>query len=256
MAIHYFAHIVAGEFAVVVNLEFVGIHIVDAIFALQVFAEEGESSAEDGNLVAIALEHSHQSVNALGDGQFLGDVLHHAHVEPLEQCYSLLEALLEVDLASHGSLGYLLHFIAHSGAHGEFVDTLRLNECGVHIKADESAHAAEHVVALQREVEFHLRRQLHQLRAHVVDVDGGATQREFDASPHVALWMLDALATGEAHNRVDVQSLVLDDYRCCRNLSCIEMTSDDGEDVAVFALLLHPTLVFLVVDGGEGNVHS
>ena len=149
VAIHYFAHIVAGEFAVVVNLEFVGIHIVDAIFALEVFSEEGESSAEDGNLIAIALEHSHQSVNALGDGQFLGDVLHHAHVEPLEQCHSLLETLLEVNLSSHCPLGDFLHFVAHSGSYRQFVDTLRLDERGVHIKADESAHAAEHVVALQ-----------------------------------------------------------------------------------------------------------
>ena len=61
--------------------------------------------------------------------------------------------------------------------------------------------------------------------------------------------MLYALATGEAHNRVDVESLVLDDNRRRCNLSCVEVAPDDGEDVSVFALLLHPTLVFLVVDG-------
>ena len=84
MAVDDFADIAAGEFAVIANLELVGIDVVDAVAALQVFAEIGEATAEDGNLVATALEDGHQSVGTLGNGQVLGNVLHDADVESLE----------------------------------------------------------------------------------------------------------------------------------------------------------------------------
>ena len=50
VAVNYFADIAAGQFAVVVNLQLVGIDVVDAVAALQVLAEVGEATAEDGNL--------------------------------------------------------------------------------------------------------------------------------------------------------------------------------------------------------------
>ena len=44
MTVHDFTHVAASQFAVVVNLQLVGIDIVDVIAALQVFAEIGESA--------------------------------------------------------------------------------------------------------------------------------------------------------------------------------------------------------------------
>ena len=67
VSVYYLAYVASGEFAVVVNLQLIGIDIVDAVLALQELAEICESTAEDGNLVAATLEHSHQTVYTLGD---------------------------------------------------------------------------------------------------------------------------------------------------------------------------------------------
>lgn len=58
----------SSQFAVLANLQFVGIDIVDAVFALQILPEIGESTTEDGNLVAAGLQDGHQSVDPLCDG--------------------------------------------------------------------------------------------------------------------------------------------------------------------------------------------
>ena len=82
-----------------------------------------------------------------------------------------------------------------------------MDERGVHIKTDETAHAAVHVVALKREVDAHALGELHQLSLHALPVFGITAERELDASPHVALGVHDARATREADDGVDVQSL-------------------------------------------------
>ena len=56
MSVYYLANVASCELAVVVNLQFVGINIVDAVLALQEFAEISESATEYGNLVATTLE--------------------------------------------------------------------------------------------------------------------------------------------------------------------------------------------------------
>ena len=78
MSVYYLANVASCELAVVVNLQFVGINIVDAVLALQEFAEISESATEYGNLVATTLEHCHQTVYALGDGHVGGYVFKHA----------------------------------------------------------------------------------------------------------------------------------------------------------------------------------
>ena len=55
-AIHDFAQVTAGERAVLADFEFVGIDIVDAEPLAQVFPEESETAAEDGDLVTVGLE--------------------------------------------------------------------------------------------------------------------------------------------------------------------------------------------------------
>lgn len=85
----------------------------------------------------------------------LGNVLHHAHVESFQQSHALGETLFEVDLATHGPLCDCLDLVAHACPLCQFVDTFGLDERGVHIKTDQTAHAAVHVVALKREVDTH-----------------------------------------------------------------------------------------------------
>ena len=78
VSVYYLANVASGELAVVVNLQFVGINLVDAVFALQELAEISESATEYGYLVATTFEHSHQAVYALCDRHVYGYVFKHA----------------------------------------------------------------------------------------------------------------------------------------------------------------------------------
>ena len=126
--IHNVAKIIARQFAILVNLQFVGIHVIDAKFLLKILAEIGESTTQNGNLIAASLQHTHQAVGSLGDRHVLGDVFHHAGVETLEQRHTLLETLLEIDLTTHGSRRNFRHLVAHAGTLGQLVDTLGLDK--------------------------------------------------------------------------------------------------------------------------------
>ena len=77
-SVYYLANVASGELAVVVYLQLIGIDVVDAVLALQEFAEISESTAEDGYLVAATLEHSHQTVYTLCDRHVDGYVFKHA----------------------------------------------------------------------------------------------------------------------------------------------------------------------------------
>ena len=105
----------------------------------------------------------------------LGNVLHDADVETLQQGDATGKAFLEVYFATHGTLRNSTHLGTYAIALSQFVDTLCLDECRVHIEADESAHTSEHIVLLEREVYLHLLRQLHKLRLHFLTIDGFAT---------------------------------------------------------------------------------
>ena len=54
MAVDNLSDVASRQLAVVANLQFIGIDIVDAVLALQVLAEIGEAATEDGNLIASA----------------------------------------------------------------------------------------------------------------------------------------------------------------------------------------------------------
>ena len=76
VAVDNLTDIMASQLAVLANLQFVGIDIVDTILTLQVFAEIGESTREDGYLVAAGFEYIHEPVDTLRDGQVFGNVRH------------------------------------------------------------------------------------------------------------------------------------------------------------------------------------
>ena len=157
VAVDNLAYVSSRELAVVTHLQFVGIHIVYAVLALQELAEIGKSSAEYGNLIPASLQNGHQPVHTLRDRHGVGDILHDACVKSLQQGHPACEALLEVYLAPHGALRNSPYLSTHSGPFGKLVDTFCLYERGVHIEAYQSAHAAVHVVFLEREVYLHLR---------------------------------------------------------------------------------------------------
>ena len=84
VSVHYLAHVATCQFAVLANLQFVGIDVVDTVLTLQVFTEIGESTRQDGNLIATSLQNTHQSVHTLRDGQVFGYVLHHTDIQSLQ----------------------------------------------------------------------------------------------------------------------------------------------------------------------------
>ena len=223
---------------------------------MQIFSEIGKSATQNGNLITTGLEDVHQAVDALCDGQMFGNVLHNADVESLQQGNATGETLLEVYLATHGTLRDGTHLGSHTVALGQLVDTLRLDERRVHIETDQAAHATEHVVFLEREVNLHLLRQFHQFRLHLLAVDGFATQRELYAGPHMFCGIHNAFTTCQAKNGVDVQSLVCQDTCCRLNLTGFQLSAQHHENVAVLALVAHPVFVFLVADGRETDVDT
>ena len=256
VAVHYFTHVAPRQLAVLANLQFIGVYVVDAVAALQVLTEVGESTREDGYLVATALQDGHQPVRPLGDGQVLGYILHHAHVKALQQGHPPGEALLEVYLSTHGTLGDGPYLGTHTVALGQLVDALRLYQCGVHIEADQSAHTAEHIVTLEREVYLHLLRQLHQLHLHLLAVSGLAAQRELYAGTGVLGWVLDALAPCQSQDAVYVQSLVGQYARGTLYLACLQLPAQHHQYIAILALVAHPVFVLIVTDGSEADVHA
>ena len=105
-----------------------------------------------------------------------GNILHHAHVEPFQQGHTPGKALLEVDLSTHGTLCDGPYLGTDAVALRQFVNTLGLYQRGIHIETDQAAHAAEHIILLEREVDLHLLRKFHELRLHLLTVGRFATQ--------------------------------------------------------------------------------
>ena len=138
---------IAARQASVLDLQLVGIDVVEAVFLPQVVSEVGETTGEDSRLVSHALEDGHHAFETLGDGQRMGDLLHDRDLESLEQGHAFGEAFAEVDLSPHGAFGDGAHLGADAGPFGQFVDHLGLDERGVHVEADQAAAAAVDVVA-------------------------------------------------------------------------------------------------------------
>ena len=152
MTIYDFTYITAGKFSFFVDFQFVGIYIVNSPASLQVFAEISESAREDGYFIATAFQHFHQSVGTFGDRQMFCYVLHHTHIQSLQQGHTARKTLFEVYFSAHGTLGNGFHLIAYACPNGQFVNTFRLDKRGIHIEANQSSHPSEHIIPLEREV--------------------------------------------------------------------------------------------------------
>ena len=126
-AVDDLARVASREFAVL-DLEFVGIDIVETELLAQVVAEIGETARKNRRFVSHPLQDGHHALQPFGDGQVAGDLLHDRHVEPLEQRHALREALAEIDFAAHGALGDGAHTVADARPVGQFVDHFGLDQ--------------------------------------------------------------------------------------------------------------------------------
>ena len=201
-------------------------------------------------------QNKHQTVYTFCNRHVLSNLFHYACVKSFQQSHTSCKALLEVNLSTHGTLRYGFYLVSHSCTFCKFVDAFCLYECGIHIEADESAHTTVHVVTLEREVNLHLRRDVHQFFLHGLAVFRCATERELYACLAVACRVFDAHSARKTQNGVDVQSLFRYYFRCCFDLFCRQGASYDGQDISVLALSAHPVFVFLVGYRCEADVHS
>ena len=138
---------------------------------------------------------------------------------------------------------------------GELIDALGLDERGVHIKADEPAHAAVHVVLLEGEIHAAVGGKGHELLLEGAFVFQRAPDGEFHAGADIPFRVLDAHTAGEAFDGIDIEAVAGDDLCGRLDLPGTEAAADDRKDVAVLALAAGPGLVFVVGDGLEADVH-
>ena len=75
LSVNNLAYISTRKLTVVVNLKFVSINIIYAIFALQELAKVGKSTAKNSYLVSTTLKHSHQTVHSFGNRHLIGYLL-------------------------------------------------------------------------------------------------------------------------------------------------------------------------------------
>ena len=153
---------------------------------------------------------------------------------------------------------YSGHLVINAVAAGQFVYALRLDEGGVHIEADEAAHAAVHIVLLEGEIYTHFRAHGHQVLLHGLFVIGTQETAEgkLHTGPDVLFRMHYAHAAGEALDCVYVQPVAADYIRGGLNLPCAEGSADDGEDVAVPPLPAGPCLIVFVRYGSKANADA
>lgn len=86
----------------------------------------------------------------------------------------------------------------------------------------------------------------HERRLHLVVVVGGASKRQLDTGTHVAVLTEDALATRQTADGVDIHTLLGYDMCGGAYVLCRQRPPDDGENVAVLALLIDPFLILVV----------
>ena len=195
-----------------------------------------ETTRQNSRLITHSLQNGHHSLQALGDGQLSGNVLHHALVQAFEQRHTLGEALAEVDFATHCALGDGTHLLANACTIGQLVDHLGLNQRRIHIEADQTARTAIDVVALERHIDTKFVRHLHQLRLHRVTILDRTAHRELDTRFWGASVGFEGHTTRQATNCVDIQFLLSNYFGCLGNLSCGNFTTEQSDDISVFAL--------------------
>ena len=255
-AVHHLAHVAAREFALL-DFQLVGIYVVESVFLAQVVAEVGEAARQNGRLVTHALEDGHHALQPFGDGQAAGDLLHNRDVETLEQGHAARETLAEVDFAAHGAGRDRPHLVADSGAFGQFVDHLGLNQRRIHVEADQAAAAAVDVVFLERNVEPDLR-QIHEPLLHraALLVGERPAHRKFDARFGRTVVLAERDAARQALYGVDIQPVLC--HHACHfgDMACRDRTSQEGDDIAVLALPADPVVVVLFRNGSETDHHA
>ena len=167
----------------VLDFEVVGADVVDAEFALEVFAEVGEAAGDDGGFVSERFEGGDQAFGAFRQVESLGDGAEARFGEALEHGDALDEGLVEIQFAAHRGFCEGGHFVVDIRLAGQFVDHLVLDERGIHIERNKPTDSAIDIVALPGDVDRMIVGRLHQGRAENILVLGLAPHGKLDARP-------------------------------------------------------------------------
>ena len=253
-AVHDLADVTARQTALL-DLQLIGINVIEAVFLFQVVAEISETSGQNGRLVSHTLENGHQALQPLGDRQVAGDLLHHRNVESPKQGDAARETLGKVDLAPHGALGNGPHFGTHAGTVGQLVDHLGFDQRGIHIETDQASAAAEDVVLLERNIDP-LVGQLHEAFLQYGLIAERTAHRKLDAGAGGTVLLLERHTARKSLDRVDVESLFGDRFGDPCDMARRNLTSQKSDNIAVLALTTDPGLVMFLGDGGEADHHA
>ena len=126
-----------GELAVH-DLQAVGQAKIDARGSHDFVGDLVEAATHDADLPALAVRRAHKLQRAGGKRHALKGALEHTLVQAGKQPHALLERLLKVQFAAHGTLSDLRHLLAYAGLLAQQVDDLLVDECGVDIHNDEA----------------------------------------------------------------------------------------------------------------------
>ena len=131
-------------------------------------------------------------------------------------------------------------------AAGQLVNAFGLNKGRIHIKADQPAHAAVHIVLLEREVHARIGRQRHQFLLESGLIFQRSADRKLHTRAHIALRVLDAHSACQSFDGIDIQLMAGNYLRRSLYLLGTQASADGGKDVAVLALTACPTLIIVV----------
>lgn len=116
----------AGDDAVL-DVEFVGVDVIDAEALLEVLAEESEAAGEDGGFVAEAFKGGDETLGTVGEGNGPDQSIKGRGGETFQESDAAAETGGEIEFAAHGGLGDGLDLGSDAGEFGEFIDDFGLD---------------------------------------------------------------------------------------------------------------------------------
>mmetsp|Transcript_36771 Transcript_36771/g.82857 ORF Transcript_36771/g.82857 Transcript_36771/m.82857 type:complete len:224 (-) Transcript_36771:480-1151(-) len=157
------------EFSIL-EVQLVGVHIVNPQFLLQGASKVREAPGQDSNLVAQPLEVCDQSRSSFGDGKSFGDVLQDVLVHALEESHAPLEAFLEVQLPAHGCFCDFCYLLSNIRLLCQLINDFALYQSRVHVEKDQAPVSSVEIIVLYSDVDRLVERDLEEFFSHLVHI--------------------------------------------------------------------------------------
>ena len=156
---------------------------------------------------------------------------------------------------SHGGEGDGAYLFAYAGAFRQLVNDLRLDKRGVHIDADQPSVAAEHIIALEGDVDPFFFGYLHQFALQRLAVGQIAAEGEFDTGMAFLHRHVNARTLAQAQDVVNIQLAFSQQSRHAGYMARIDLARQHGHHIAVLFLPSYPSRIFLFAQRRETDNH-